>query len=86
MMFTLNVIHMKSRSEAQKRRVNESNIPLCLPEIPRCGMEKGCRQIKESDYRRLTAMIDNDSINYSPPKTFTDREIKATLDRIRKGE
>ena len=54
--------------------------------LQRCGMEKGCRQIKESDYRRLTAMIDNDSINYSPPKTFTDREIKATLDRIRKGE
>ena len=41
-----------------------------LPEIP------------ESDFDKLTKMIDADSINYSAPVTFTDAEIKAILGRI----
>lgn len=54
--------------------------------LRQCGMEKGCRAIKTGDYHKLTRMIDNDSINYSPPRTFTDREILAILEHIRKGE
>ena len=51
-----------------------------------CGLEKGCAELKEEDYPRLIRMIDADSINYSPPKTFTDKEIIQILDSIRTGE
>ena len=50
-----------------------------------CGLEKGCPDINEADYHRLTNMINLDSINYSPSRTFTDSEIKILLDRIRRG-
>ena len=50
-----------------------------------CGLEKGCSAIREKDYPRLTRMIDADSINYSPSRTFTDDEIRVLLDRIRRG-
>ena len=51
-----------------------------------CGLEKGCGMIKEPDYKKLVYMIDSDSVNYSPSKTFSDGEIRRLLDRIRKGE
>ena len=51
-----------------------------------CGVEGGFEPLNEGDYATLIHMIDNDSINYSPPKTFTDKEITAVLDRIRRGE
>ena len=50
-----------------------------------CGLEKGCPLLRESDYDRLTAMIDADSINYSPSRTLTDSEIRMLLDQIRRG-
>ena len=51
-----------------------------------CGLEKGCSAIRGSDYDRLVKRIDADSINYSPSKTLTDREIKLLLDQIKEGE
>ena len=50
-----------------------------------CGLEKGCDMIQEKDYDRLICMIDEDSINYSPVRTFTDDEIRSLLDEIREG-
>ncbi len=43
-------------------------------------------ELREEDYPQLVKMIDADSINYSPPKTFSDREITSLLGRIREGE
>ena len=51
-----------------------------------CGVEGGFDNLDEGDRETLVRMIDNDSINYSPPKTFTDNEIVAILDRIGRGE
>lgn len=53
--------------------------------LEQCGLEKGCAQLQESDYDKLTRMIDADSINYSPSRTLTDSEIKMLLDQIRRG-
>ena len=50
-----------------------------------CGLEKGCELLKEKDYDKLTKMINADSINYSPSRTFTDDDIKTLLDQIRRG-
>lgn len=54
--------------------------------LMQCGLKTGCEAIKEEDYETLVEMIDSDSINYSPPKTFKDTEIRAILDIIRKGD
>ena len=54
--------------------------------LTRCGLKHGCEALREEDYDRLVEMIDSDSINYSPPKTFRDEEIRKILDRIRKGD
>ena len=54
--------------------------------LEECGLEKGCAALKEEDYDKLVGMIDADSINYSPPKTLTDEEIRALLDAIKKGD
>lgn len=54
--------------------------------LEKCGLEKGCVELREEDYPQLVKMIDADSINYSPPKTFSDREITSLLGRIREGE
>ena len=53
--------------------------------LEECGLEKGCKLLQESDYDRLTGMIDADSINYSPSRTLTDSEIRMLLDQIRRG-
>ncbi len=50
-----------------------------------CGLEKGCKLLDEKDYDTLTGMIDADSINYSPCRTFSDSEIRMLLDQIRRG-
>ena len=50
-----------------------------------CGLPHGCSKLDPKDYDKLIRMIDADSINYSPPVTFTDREIRALLRQIRKG-
>ncbi len=54
--------------------------------LAQCGLEDRCEAIKEEDYKQLVQMIDADSINYSPSKTFSDGEIRRLLDMIRKGE
>ena len=53
--------------------------------LDKCGLERECSLLKESDYDGLTRMIDADSINYSPSRTLTDSEIRMLLDRIRRG-
>ena len=53
--------------------------------LRRCGLPQGCSALNPADYRRLITLIDKDSINYSPPVTFTDREIRAILRQIRRG-
>ena len=53
--------------------------------LDRCGLEKGCSLLKATDYAALTRMINADSINYSPSRTFTDSEIRMLLDQIRRG-
>lgn len=50
-----------------------------------CGLECGCKQLIDEDYDKLTVMIDADSINYSPVRTFSDSEIRMLLDQIRRG-
>ncbi len=50
-----------------------------------CGLEPGCAAIQEADTEKLIRMVDADSINYSPPKTFRDEELKEILDHIRRG-
>ena len=50
-----------------------------------CGLELGCAAIQEADTEKLIRMVDADSINYSPPKTFRDEELKEILDHIRRG-
>ena len=51
-----------------------------------CGLEKGCAAIREEDTEELLRLVNADSINYSPPKTFSDRELTEILDHIRRGE
>lgn len=53
--------------------------------LKRCGLTTGCTKLKPSDCGKLIEMIDADSINYSPPVIFTDREIRALLRQIRRG-
>ena len=53
--------------------------------MDRCGLEKGCWNLKVQNYEKLTKMINKDSINYSPSRTFTDNEIRMLLDQIRMG-
>lgn len=53
--------------------------------LEKCGLEKGCAQLKEKNYEKLTRMIDADSVNYSPSRTLTDSEIRMLLDQIRRG-
>lgn len=50
-----------------------------------CGLEKGCDKLQEDDFPRLIKMINLDSINYSPPKTFSDAEVATILGFIRRG-
>ncbi len=50
-----------------------------------CGLERGCKLLRKEDYDRLVDMINADSINYSPSRTFTDSEIRMLLDQIRRG-
>lgn len=51
-----------------------------------CGFEQGCDLIDQKDYKKLIHMINADSMNYSPPKTLSNKEIAHLLDEIRKGK
>ena len=50
-----------------------------------CGLENGCAAIQEADTERLIRMVDADSINYSPVKTFRDEALKKILEHIHRG-
>ena len=53
--------------------------------LEKCGLEQTCDLLQKKDYEQLTDMINADSINYSPARTFTDNEIRMLLDQIRRG-
>ena len=53
--------------------------------LEKCGLEKGCPNLKYQNYEKLVKMINKDSINYSPSRTFSDNEIRMLLDQIRRG-
>ena len=72
--------------EADTPQTASDRLLLALRELlDKCGLEKGCALLRESDYDRLTDMINADSINYSPSRTFTDSEIRMLMDQIRRG-
>ena len=71
--------------EDAKEEASDKLIATLADLLDRCGLEKNCALIKEKDYKKLTRMIDADSINYSPSRTFSDSEIMMLLDRIRRG-
>lgn len=50
-----------------------------------CGLPQRCSKLSPKDCRKLISLINMDSINYSPPVTFTDKEIRALLRQIRRG-
>ena len=78
--------HCRVADESDSREAAADKFILALKALlDRCGLEKGCPPLAEQDYDRLTAMIDADSINYSPSRTFTDSEIRMLLDQIRRG-
>ncbi|MER1998633.1 MAG: iron-containing alcohol dehydrogenase [Lysinibacillus sp.] len=52
--------------------------------LKKCGFERDCDLIDKNDYKKLTKMINIDSINYSPPKTLSNKEIVSLLEEIRK--
>ena len=39
----------------------------------------------QEEYKKLTNMINADSINYSPPKTLSNKEIVRLLNEIKNG-
>ena len=53
--------------------------------LEKCGLEQTSDLLQEKDYEQLTNMINADSINYSPTRTFSDSEIRMLLDQIRRG-
>ena len=78
--------HCRVADESDSREAAADKFILALKALlDACGLEKGCPPLAEQDYDRLTAMIDADSINYSPSRTFTDSEIRMLLDQIRRG-
>ena len=59
--------HCRVADESDSREAAADKFILALKALlDRCGLEKGCPPLAEQDYDRLTAMIDADSINYSP--------------------
>ena len=79
-------VHCHVAAETDDREAAADKLILALKGLlDRCGLEKGCKALDERDYDKLTAMIDADSINYSPCRTFSDSEIRMLLDQIRRG-
>lgn len=78
--------HCGLADENDSREAAADRMILKLKELlDKCGLEKGCSLLCEDDYDKLTGMIDADSINYSPSRTFSDSEIRMLLDQIRRG-
>ena len=79
-------LHCGLADERNSKEGASDNMLLALEGLLNlCGLEHTCDALQESDYHRLIGMIDADSINYSPPKTFTDTEIADILTQIQKG-
>ena len=74
-----------AEKDAPRQAAADSLILALKRLLEQCGLESGCALLREEDYDKLTAMIDADSINYSPPRTFSDSEIRMLLDQIRRG-
>lgn len=64
-----------SKETDDKASAAEKFIAALRELLEKCGIEKGCDLIKKDDFKKLTKMINADSINYSPPKTLTNKEI-----------
>lgn len=72
--------------EAEETEAAADRMILALRRLlVQCGLENGCKLLKPEDYDKLVGMIDADSINYSPSRTFSDSEIRMLLDQIRRG-
>ena len=72
--------------ESESRESAADKLILALKDLlGQCGLEKGCSELQEQDYDKLVSLIDADSINYSPSRTFNDSEIRVLLDQIRRG-
>ena len=72
--------------ESEPKETAADKLILALKRLlEQCGLESGCGLLREEDYDLLTGMISDDSINYSPPRTFSDSEIRMLLDQIRRG-
>ena len=79
-------VHCSLADESEPKEQAADKLILALKELlDKCGLERGCSLLSESDYDKLTGMIDADSINYSPSRTFGDSEIRMLLDLIRRG-
>ena len=72
--------------EAEEKEAAADRMILAIRRLlVQCGLENGCSHLKQEDYDKLVGMIDADSINYSPSRTFSDSEIRMLLDQIRRG-
>lgn len=47
-----------------------------------CGLDKLALPVKVSDYEELTRMVAADSINYSAPMTFSNKDIRKVLEEM----
>ena len=47
-----------------------------------CGLDKQESPVKVEDYEELTHLIAADSINYSPPMTFSNEDIRNVLEEM----
>ena len=72
--------------EAEEKEAAADRMIVALRRLlVRCGLENSCEPLKQEDYDKLVGMIDADSVNYSPSRTFSDAEIRMLLDQIRRG-
>ena len=72
--------------ETDSKEIAADKLILGLKELlSKCGLEEGCSALKQEDYDQLVQMIELDSINYSPSRTFAASEIRMLLDQIRRG-
>ena len=50
--------------------------------VATCGLDTLPLPVKEFDYEEITRMVAVDSINYSPPMTFSEEDIVRVLERV----
>lgn len=71
-----------SKETEDKSIASEKFITALEELLGKCGIEKDDDLIKEKDFKKLIKMINADSINYSPPKTLTNKEIVHLLNEV----